>query len=83
VSATHDTSRVKYHVKHLSDFAKTLEDVRIFCRRERDSFPFHPIYAVTGTDDTARAVGVEGLPKPRSISEIQESTSAALTLDER
>ncbi|KAH9884478.1 hypothetical protein F4778DRAFT_763187 [Xylariomycetidae sp. FL2044] len=25
-SATHDTSRVNYHVKHLPDFAKTLED---------------------------------------------------------
>lgn len=30
-SATHDTSRVSYHVKHLSDFARTLEDVRITC----------------------------------------------------
>jgi hypothetical protein len=27
-AATHDTSRVNYHVKHVSDFAKTLEDVR-------------------------------------------------------
>ncbi|KAK8027580.1 rhodanese-like protein [Apiospora marii] len=27
-SATHDISRVSYHVKHLSDFAKSLEDVR-------------------------------------------------------
>ncbi|KAK9414161.1 hypothetical protein SUNI508_02260 [Seiridium unicorne] len=26
-AATHDTSRVNYHVKHISDFAKTLEDV--------------------------------------------------------
>jgi hypothetical protein len=26
-SATHDISRVNYHVKHISDFAKTLEDV--------------------------------------------------------
>ena len=26
-SATHDTSRVSYHVKHLDTFAKTLEDV--------------------------------------------------------
>jgi len=27
-SATHDTSRVNYHVKHIDTFAKTLEDVR-------------------------------------------------------
>ena len=27
-SATHDISRVNYHVKHLPDFARTLEDVR-------------------------------------------------------
>lgn len=26
--ATHDTSRVNYHVKHLPDFARTLEEVR-------------------------------------------------------
>lgn len=29
-SATHDISRVSYHVKHLSDFAKSLEDVRTY-----------------------------------------------------
>lgn len=27
-AATHDISRVSYHVKHLPEFAKTLEDVR-------------------------------------------------------
>lgn len=27
-STTHDISRVSYHVKHVSDFAKQLEDVR-------------------------------------------------------
>jgi hypothetical protein len=26
-AATHDVSRVNYHVKHISDFAKSLEDV--------------------------------------------------------
>lgn len=26
-AATHDTSRVNYHVKHISDFARTLEGV--------------------------------------------------------
>ncbi|KAI0128440.1 homeobox domain-containing protein [Xylariales sp. AK1849] len=36
-SATHDISRVNYHVKHLSDFAKTLEDsaARAFPNRGR------------------------------------------------
>lgn len=27
-SATHDISRVNYHVKHIDSFAKSLEDVR-------------------------------------------------------
>lgn len=27
-SATHDTSRVSYHVKHLDSFAQTLQEVR-------------------------------------------------------
>lgn len=27
-SATHDTSRVSYHVKHLDTFAQTLQEVR-------------------------------------------------------
>jgi len=30
-SATHDISRVSYHVKHLETFAKSLEDVRFTC----------------------------------------------------
>ncbi|KAH8673961.1 hypothetical protein BX600DRAFT_221432 [Xylariales sp. PMI_506] len=36
-AATHDISRVSYHVKHLSDFAKTLEDsaARAFPNRGR------------------------------------------------
>ncbi|KAK6067324.1 hypothetical protein SCUP234_11699 [Seiridium cupressi] len=36
-AATHDTSRVNYHVKHISDFAKTLEDsaARAFPNRGR------------------------------------------------
>lgn len=29
-SATHDTSRVSYHVKHLDTFAQTLQEVRSF-----------------------------------------------------
>lgn len=27
--ATHDTSRVSFHVKHLGRFAETLEEVRV------------------------------------------------------
>lgn len=30
-SATHDISRVSYHVKHLETFAKSLEDVSFTC----------------------------------------------------
>lgn len=30
-SATHDTSRTSFHVKHISQFAQRLEDVGLSC----------------------------------------------------
>jgi hypothetical protein len=37
-SATHDVSRVSYHVKEVGDFAQTLEEVRLSARvRNPDS----------------------------------------------
>lgn len=76
-SATHDISRVNYHVKHLPDFAKTLEDVR-------SSFSLHQLsLLIPELTRLPLIVGYASLPQPGKLSEIQESSCPSSSLDMR
>lgn len=63
-SATHDISRVSYHVKHLPDFAKTLEDVR-------SSLSFLSVRILHHrTNKTISVVGYASFPQPGRLTKI-------------
>lgn len=72
-SATHDTSRASFHVKHIGQFAKRLEDVRLtpvlfLCRLARDSL-------------TVTQVGGAGVSKSRpGIAALQKRPGTACAL---
>lgn len=64
-SATHDISRVSYHVKHLPEFAKTLEDVRLdlslYQLRTLPRFRANEVISV---------VGYTGFPQSGKLAEV-------------
>lgn len=74
-SATHDTSRVSYHVKHLDTFAQTLQDVS--CASCARLLPRHLC-----SHGPSYLVREQSLPKQGPvITSIQEGSGTATTLE--
>ncbi len=79
-SATHDISRVSFHVKHIDTFAKSLEDVRSLSLSRSLAQMRSMLAAADGV--CAAAVGDARIPQPRAIATaLQEGPSPAAALE--